>query len=259
MLFFIYAYYLTLNHKPLQHCFSLLLVALTVIYAIPIENRLTDEVSFINVGQGDCTLIRHHQKVVLIDTGGLTYTDLATNNLIPYLRKKRIYKIDSVIITHYDYDHYGALENLQKEYKIGHIYDYYSSFPISVGRLTFNNYNTYGVTSNEENDRSLVLSFHVLNKDFVIMGDAPSWVEKKIITDYNSISCDILKIGHHGSDTSSCEEFISYMHPKTAIVSCGKNNKFGHPSKSVVTTLNKHNIEIRRTDLEGTITYKQFS
>ena len=88
------------------------------------------------------------------------------------------------------------------------------------------------------------------------MGDAPSWVEKKIIKDFESIPCDILKVGHHGSDTSSCEEFITYMNPETAIVSCGKNNKYGHPSKSVMATLNKHSIEIRRTDLEGTITFK---
>ena len=257
--FITYCYYLTLNHKPLQRAFSLLLVILTLIHALPIQNRLTDEVSFVNVGQGDCTLIRHHQKVILIDTGGLTYSDIANNNLIPYLRKKRIYKIDAVFITHYDYDHYGALANLQKEYKVSHIHDYYSSFPIDIGNLTFNNYNTYGQTSNEENDRSLVLSFNILNKNFVVMGDAPSWVEKKIINDYESIPCDILKVGHHGSDTSSCEQFIDYMNPKVAIVSCGKNNKFGHPSKSVVATLNKKGIEMRRTDIEGTITYKQLS
>ena len=91
------------------------------------------------------------------------------------------------------------------------------------------------------------------------MGDAPSWVEKKIIKDNKAIPCDILKVGHHGSDTSSSEEFIDYINPKTAIVSCGKNNKFGHPSKSVVSTLNKKGIQIRRTDLEGTIVYKQIS
>ena len=258
-LFFIYTYCITVNFKPIQHLLTLTMVAISVIYAVPIENRLTDEVSFVNVGQGDCTLIRHHQKVILIDTGGLTYSDIANNNLIPFLRKKRIYKIDTVFITHYDYDHYGALENLQKEYQIKNIHDYYSSFPINIDGLTFNNYNTYGVTSNEENDRSLVLSFHLLNKDFMIMGDAPSWVEKKIIKDYESIPCDILKVGHHGSDTSSSEEWINYLDPKTAIVSCGKNNEFGHPSKSVVATLNKKGIEIRRTDIEGTITFKQFS
>ena len=91
------------------------------------------------------------------------------------------------------------------------------------------------------------------------MGDAPSWVEKEIMKDNKSIPCDILKVGHHGSDTSSSDAFIDYINPKEAVVSCGKNNKFGHPSKSVVVTLNKHNIKIRRTDIEGTITYKQLS
>lgn len=257
-IYVIYLYYLTIGVRPIQRWLSIGMVVITSLYAIPIENRLTSEVSFVNVGQGDCTLIRHHQKTILIDTGGLTYNDIANGTLIPYLRKKRIYKIDAVFITHYDYDHYGALENLQKEYKVTNVYDYYSSFPISVNGLTFNNYNIYGTTSNEENDRSLVLSFNILNKDFLIMGDAPSWIENKIMNDYDKIPCDILKLGHHGSDTSSSDRFIQYTSPEIAIVSCGKNNKFGHPSKSVVNTLNKYHIPIRRTDLEGTITYKQF-
>ena len=258
-LYLVYLYYLTIGFRPIQRWISYGMIIITMLYALPIENRLTSEVSFINVGQGDCTLIRHHQKVILIDTGGLTYNDVASGTLIPYLRKKRIYKIDAVFITHYDYDHYGALEGLQKEYKIKNVYDYYSSYPVSVNGLTFNNYNTYGTTSNEENDRSLVLSFNLLNKDFLIMGDAPKWVENEIMKDYESIPCDILKVGHHGSDTSSSDKFIQYTSPEVAIVSCGKNNKFGHPSKSVVETLNKYHIRIRRTDLEGTITYKQFA
>lgn len=257
VIYVVYLYYLTIGVRPIQRWLSIGMVAITALYAIPIENRLTSEVSFVNVGQGDCTLIRHHQKTILIDTGGLTYNDIANGTLIPYLRKKRIYKIDAVFITHYDYDHYGALENLQKEYKVANVYDYYSSFPISVNGLTFNNYNIYGTTSNEENDRSLVLSFNILNNDFLIMGDAPSWIENKIMNDHDKIPCDILKLGHHGSDTSSSERFIQYTSPEIAIVSCGKNNKFGHPSKSVVDTLNKYHIPIRRTDLEGTITYKK--
>ena len=258
-IYIVYLYYLTIGFRPIQRWLSIGMVTLTVLYAIPIENRLTSEVSFVNVGQGDCTLIRHHQKVILIDTGGLTYTDIANGTLIPYLRKKRIYKIDAVFITHYDYDHYGALEGLRKEYKINNVYDYCSSFPVTVDGLTFNNYNTYGLTSNEENDRSLVLSFNILNKDFLIMGDAPKSIEYKIMDAYESVPCDILKLGHHGSETSSADKFIQYTSPEVAIVSCGKNNKFGHPNKSVVDTLNKYHIPIRRTDLEGTITYKELS
>ena len=258
-IYIVYLYYLTIGFRPIQRWLSIGMVTLTMLYAIPIENRLTSEVSFVNVGQGDCTLVRHHQKVILIDTGGLTYTDIANGTLIPYLRKKRIYKIDAVFITHYDYDHYGALEGLQKEYKINNVYDYYSSFPVTVDGLTFNNYNTYGLTSNEENDHSLVLSFNILNKDFLIMGDAPKSIEYKIMDAYESVPCDILKLGHHGSETSSADKFIQYTSPEVAIVSCGKNNKFGHPNKSVVDTLNKYHIPIRRTDLEGTITYKELS
>ena len=239
-IYIVYLYYLTIGFRPIQRWLSIGMVTLTVLYAIPIENRLTSEVSFVNVGQGDCTLIRHHQKVILVDTGGLTYTDIANGTLIPYLRKKRIYKIDAVFITHYDYDHYGALEGLQKEYKIDNVYDYYSSFPVTVDGLTFNNYNIYGTTSNEENDRSLVLSFNILNKDFLIMGDAPKSIEYKIMDAYDSVPCDILKLGHHGSETSSADKFIQYVSPEVAIVSCGKNNKFGHPNKSVVDTLNKY-------------------
>ena len=255
----VYLYYLGIGYHPIRRLLTFILVVITSLHALPLENRFTNEVNFINVDQGDCTLIRYHQKVILIDTGGLTYRDIANDNLIPYLRKKRIYKIDSVFITHYDYDHYGALADLQKEYQVGHIYDYSSSFPVNIGNLTFNNYNTYGQEKSEENDKSLVLSFNICNKDFVVMGDAPSWVEKEIIKDYQEIPCDILRVGHHGSDTSSCDEWLTYLYPQEAVISVGKNNRYGHPSKSVLNSLNKHGIKIRRTDLEGTIIYKQFA
>ena len=193
---------------------------------------------------------------MLIDTGGLTYMDVANDSLVPFLRKKRIYKIDAVIITHYDYDHYGALSSLAKSYPVKSVYDYNSVFPVTIGNLTFNNYNYYANTS-EENDKSLVISFTNCKKDFVIMGDAPSYIEKEIIKHVDSIKCDVLKVGHHGSNTSTSEEWLKYLSPSEAIVSCGKNNKFGHPNKEVVSLLNKNKIKIHRTDLEGTIVYKQ--
>ena len=90
------------------------------------------------------------------------------------------------------------------------------------------------------------------------MGDAPSYIEKEIIKHTEGIKCDVLKVGHHGSNTSTSEEWLKYLSPSEAIVSCGKNNKFGHPNKEVVSLLNKHRIKMHRTDLEGTIVYKQF-
>ena len=256
VIYVLWLFYLAKGFVPIYRTLLFLELALLTIHVLPIQNSITNEVNFINVGQGDCTLIRNKNKTVLIDTGGLTYMDVANESLVPFFRKKRIYKIDVVIITHYDYDHYGALSSLMKSYKVGAIYDYNSVFPVTVGNLTFNNYNYYA-RGDEENNKSLVISFSNCKKDFVIMGDAPTYVEKEIIKNTNSIKCDVLKVGHHGSNTSTSEEWLKYLEPKEAIVSCGKNNKFGHPNKEVVALLNKYKITIRRTDIEGTIVYKQ--
>ena len=89
------------------------------------------------------------------------------------------------------------------------------------------------------------------------MGDASTYVEREIIKNENGVPCDILRVGHHGSNTSTCEEWIKYTTPEEAIISVGKNNRFGHPNKEVINVLNKYKIKIRRTDIEGTIVYKQ--
>ena len=255
-IYLLWLFYLAKGFKPISRILILSNIVILSLYAFPIENALTNEVNFINVGQGDCTLIRNRQHVALIDTGGLSYMDVANESLIPYLRKKRIYRIDSVFITHYDYDHYGALEELSKNYPINHIYDYSSQYPIKMGDITFYNHNSYFTSKSEENDKSLVISFSICQKDFLIMGDAPSYIEKEIIKNEDKISCDVLKVGHHGSNTSTSEEWIKYIKPKEAIISCGKNNKYGHPNKEVITVLNKYKINIKRTDIEGTIIYK---
>ena len=259
VLYFFFLYYASHDFVPLTRAFLIAQVSTLILLAVPLENQITNEVNFINVGQGDCTLVRDHNKVSLIDTGGLTYTDIANDVLVPYLKKKRIYKIDMVIITHYDYDHYGALEELQKTYKVNQVYDYSSSFPVSLGNITFNNYNYYGQGRKEENDKSLVIGFNVCNKDFLIMGDAPTYVEKQIMQNESNIPCDILRVGHHGSTTSTSADWIKFTTPEEAVISVGKNNKFGHPNKEVISVLKKYKINIRRTDLEGTIVYRQFA
>ena len=259
VIYFFFLYYTSHDFIPLTRIFLIGQITFLVLIAIPIENAITEEVNFINVGQGDCTLVRDHDKVALIDTGGLTYTDIANDVLVPYLKKKRIYKIDMVIITHYDYDHYGALEELQKTYQVANVYDYSSSFPIKMGDISFNNYNYYGQDRKEENDKSLVIGFNLCQKDFLIMGDAPTYIEKQIMKNESSVSCDILRVGHHGSNTSSSEEWLKFVSPEEAVISVGKGNKFGHPNKEVISALNKYKIKIRRTDIEGTIVYRQLA
>ena len=252
---FLYFYEVNYKKRYQQICFIFLF--LMALYITPIENCLTYEVSFINVGQGDSTLIRDRNKTYLIDTGGLTYTDLATNNLIPFFKKNRIYSIDAVILTHYDFDHYGALESLKENFNIKDIYDYnnFNEFKNKYD-LKIENLNNYSETWTDENNRSLVLHLDLNNKYFLFMGDASKDIEKNIIEDYKNLKVDYLKVSHHGSSSATSLDFLKSISPKEAIISVGKNNFYGHPNKEVLKNLEICNIKIRRTDLEGTITYK---
>ena len=124
-----------------------------------------------------------------------------------------------------------------------------------INGLIFKNLNNYQI-GYEENENSSVIYFSFLNTNFLFMGDAPISIEKKIMNDYSSLDIDILKVGHHGSKTSSSYEFLKYINPQEAIISVGKNNYYNHPDKIVLTYLNDLNIKIRRTDEEGSIIYK---
>ncbi len=224
---------------------------------LPITNHFTYEVSFIDVGQGDSILIRSGTSCVLVDTGGDNRFDIAKEVLIPFLRKKCIYKLDALILTHDDFDHSGGATSLQKEFNVKRTISEKSSFPLTIGNVVFSSLNDKESVESNKNQGSIVLSFEIGGKDFLLMGDADVEVEKEII-EKRAPECDILKIGHHGSKTSTSEAFLDAVTPLEAIISCGKNNKYGHPDASVVERLNKKGIKIRRTDLEGTITYSGY-
>lgn len=220
---------------------------------LPIIPLATQSVSFLNVGQGDCCLIQDGTTTVMIDTGGVSSFDIAEESLIPYLRKKRIYHIDALIASHQDYDHIGGVESLQKHFNVRKYVKEREDFPLTVGNLTFTNYNVFD--AKEENDRSLVLSLNFMDKAWLFTGDAPTWVERSIIAEFGNIDCDILKVGHHGSDTSTCVEWVDALTPEEAVISVGRKNKYGHPKASVLSILYSRGVTVRRTDLEGTITY----
>ena len=194
----------------------------------------------------------------MIDTGGLQYKDLAKETLIPFLQKKRIYNIDLVIATHDDYDHSGALDSLKENFYVKNVVTEASNFPISINGINLMNYNLYTQELYEENEKSLVVGFTLNHTSYLITGDATKGIENKIMKDNKSIPCDILKVGHHGSNTSTSDEWIKYLKPKEAVISVGKNNRYGHPHKEVINTLLKNHITIRRTDLEGTIIYSSY-
>ena len=258
ILFILLLYYQSIHFIPFIRIVNSGLLLFLVVYSLPISHVITTEVCFINVGQGDACLIRKGSTAVLIDTGGNKYTDIAKETLIPFLQKKRIYDIDLVICTHGDFDHVGALDSLIENYYVKEAVNNESSFPITIGGLSFYNYNNHITANIEENERSLVVGFTLSNTSYLITGDAPIKVEKNIMKEYEHIDCDILKVGHHGSDTSTCDEFVKYLSPKEAVISCGRNNKYGHPTQAVLNTLKNNNVLIRRTDLEGTIIYKSY-
>ncbi len=256
-MYIVSVYYFASRFKPM---FKISLVAFALynsLLFIPYKNLFVDQVSFINVGQGDATLIRRNKYSVLIDTGGSIYQDIATNSLIPFFKKNRIYNIDLLITTHDDYDHSGAVDSLIEHFTVKQYVNDYSLFPLTIGGMTFQNYNVYPELWNEENDCSLVIGFKTNKYNYLITGDAPKKIENQIMKDNESIPCDIFKVGHHGSNTSTSDQFVKYLSPKVGIISCGKNNKYGHPHDIVLTILKKNNVIIRRTDYEGTITYWQ--
>ena len=228
------------------------LMLITTISVVPLQEPLSNCVYFVNVGQGDSIIIKNRNHTVMIDTGGYKSFDMATETLIPFMNKKKITHIDALILTHDDFDHSGAKDSLIENFRVENVLTEKSQFPYKVGDLNINNLNTFNF--DEANDNSLVLSLEFMNKKFLFMGDASVITEEKIIEKYN-VDCDILKVSHHGSNTSTCEKFLKAASPNEAIISCGGKNKYGHPHKEIIERLNKYNVKIRRTDEEGTICY----
>ena len=142
----------------------------------------------------------------------------------------------------------NIIEVLDKK-KISY-YKELSELSVFNNKLYFLNTSIY----NNENDNSNVLYFNYNNYQFLFMGDASIEKEKDILNEYSIENIDLLKIGHHGSDTSSSKEFIDIMNPNYSIISVGENNRYNHPKKSVLNTLS--NSKIYRTDQDGSIMFK---
>ena len=214
---------------------------------------------------------------ILIDTGGLVNSDysISINKTIPYLKSIGITKIDYLIVTHGDYDHMGEAINLVNNFIVDKvIFDcgefneleqelievldekkipYYScvkELNIDDNKLYFLNNKDYG----NENDNSSVIYTELKNHKFLFMGDAGVKVEEDLIEKYNLKDIDVLKVGHHGSKTSSGKSFIDEIEPKYSIISVGKNNRYGHPNDSVLNNLD--DSKIYRTDEDGSIMFK---
>lgn len=252
LVFLFFVYYLEAVRIKHAKIALLALLTLTTGSVIPLQEPLTNCVYFVNVGQGDSIIIKNKSYTVMIDTGGNKSFDMAEETLIPFMNKKKITHLDALILTHDDFDHSGAKDSLIENFKVKNLLTEPEQFPYIVGDLTFYNLNTFDFE--EENDKSLVLSLEFIHKKFLFTGDASVKTEEKILEKYN-VDCDILKVGHHGSNTSTSEKFLKAASPDEAIISCGEKNSYGHPHQEIIDRLKKYNVKIRRTDEEGTICY----
>ena len=263
-----------------------LLILLVIHYTYPyLNNDLLIEM--IDVGQGDSLLISKNNKSILIDTGGkIKYkqeawkqtnkeSSIIKNTTLPLLKSKGIRKLDYLIITHGDFDHMGEAINLINSFKVKTVifncgrYNYLERELIKVlkkkripyysciDELNLSQYNLQFLNTKEydnENDNSNVIYTELDGYKFMFMGDAGVEKEKDILEKYNLSNIDVLKVGHHGSKTSSSKEFINEINPNYSIISVGKNNRYGHPNKEVLNNLS--DSKIYRTDQDGSVMFK---
>lgn len=260
------------SRKLLIIYFIVLLININIKYFIRDAS-----VTFLDVGQGDSSVIIFpFGKTILIDTGGLYLSgyNISKNKTVPYLNSLGISKIDLLILTHGDYDHIGDAINLLNEIKVDEVLFNNDSFNDTENKIIKvldkknirYSKNSWDFKKNEdlyflntkmydnENDNSTVVYFTYKNFSFLFTGDASKEREEDIMENYNIKDISFLKVGHHGSKTSTGSSFIKKINPKYSIISVGENNRYGHPNKN--TLKNLKDTTIFRTDLNGSIKIK---
>ena len=266
--------YLVLS-KNKRFLFIIILYIILIKYYCLLDNSYY--IYYIDVGQGDMELIRYKNKTALIDIGPGSFNSNYNKsiNYIKFLNSINIKKIDYFISTHGDYDHMGEAINLVNNFKVEKVIfncgeyndlekelikvldkkkiNYYSC----IKELNIDKNKLYFLQTKEydnENDNSNVIYTKLNGYKFMFMGDAGIEKENDILDKYNLSNIDVLKVGHHGSKTSSSREFINEINQKYSIISVGKNNRYGHPNKEVLKIL--ENSKIYRTDQDGSIMFK---
>ena len=261
------------NLKPLV----ILSILLLIHYIYPSITRTT-YIKMIDVGQGDSILMHSNNESILFDTGGkMSFSEeekssIVLNTTIPLLKSLGIRKLKYLVLTHGDADHMGEAKYLIKNFNVKNIL-------INEGKLNYLEKELISLTSNvevakegkyiscgdidlvqlntdlsDENDSSQVYYGKYNDITLLFTGDASLKSEDYILSNYDIGEIYILKVGHHGSKTSTGEKLLKVIKPKYALISCGKDNKFGHPNESVIDNLSES--KIYRTDLDGSVKIK---
>jgi competence protein ComEC len=270
--------------RKTKKALSILLISLFSMFLVECEKpaQVSDsssiktedvKIHYIDVGQGDSELIQIGDKNILIDAG------TSDKKALDYLKAIGITKIDYAIATHPHEDHIGSMDDVIKAFDIGIFYapkattttktfenmvkalkakNLKMTVPkvgeeINIGKATL----TFLAPNSEKyedlNNYSIVVKLKYGNNSFIFMGDTQDISEDEMLKKQLDIQADILKVGHHGSHSSTTQAFLDKVNPKYAVISCEKGNDYGHPHKETLTKLNAKNINIFRTDLNGTI------
>lgn len=238
-------------------------------------------VSFLDVGQGDCTLITEGDTVILVDAG----ESFAAETVIQYMQDLDIEEIDCLIATHPHADHIGGLPEVMENFTVGDVImtdlpetmipttKTYENFLQAVSSNSkrvipaqYGETYSYGAIdidilgpideSDDLNSMSVVSRVCYKNVSVMLTGDAEKDEEKSILSECSDMSADILKVGHHGSKTSTCNEWLDAVNPTYAVISCGADNDYGHPHQTTLDKLDQAGVQYYRTDLVGSVIFQ---
>lgn len=269
--------------KVKKQIFLLLILLMVIIHFYYPKIFPKDVLYMIDVGQGDSFLITSNNKNMLIDTGGVMsyYTEEwmqyekknGGTYLVTFLNQLGITRLDYLVLTHGDYDHAGEALTIMGKIDVKTVFFNGNDLNTLEKKIWDNSSNHYKLTEgdsfslgnfsflvisniySDENDSSLVLYSSIYDKKILFMGDASIKSEEYVLNNYNFEDITILKVGHHGSRTSSSEEFIRMINPTYALISAGVNNRFNHPHREVVKRLDDNGTIIFNTQINGMIMF----
>ena len=264
-----------MKSKSLIKIFLLFLLA---IYVNGCTKEKLFSVHIIDVGQGDSIFIQTPEnKRILIDAGD----EEAEHTVYSYLKRKGVKKIDVLIATHPDTDHIGSMDYIIDKFKISHFYmpdaktdseAFYNLLDSCRDKNLKIEYLTKGdvlkidssttmeilspsTITDKNNLNSIVSLLNYKGYEFLFTGDAEKENESEILSSCNLPDIEFLKAGHHGSSSSSTDEFIAKLKPEAVAISCGYNNDYGHPHRSVLDTFRENGSVVYRTDKNGTLVF----
>ena len=241
-------------------------------------------VDFIDVGQGNCTLVHMGDTAILVDSGEVG----AAQTVISYIKNLGIDELDCVLVTHPHSDHMGAMIKILYEFEIKDLIMPEIPEDIIPTNSTYEKFLT-AVSDNAENvipaEAGMTYSYGEMNLEILaplhgydnlndmsavsrisfgetsvmFMGDASTAVEKDLLNTGKDFSADIINIGHHGSKTASSQKWLEAVNPDFAVICCGSGNEYGHPHSVVTEHLDSLGIEYYRTDLNGTVVFQSNS